>query len=79
MIQNDLLVNVGGSGEAFRVAANVLAIWVLVHADIVDLHRRGECEMVIIDEAEILRHSQVGDEVLDTEKTVSIPPARTGQ
>lgn len=77
MIQNDLLVNVGGGGEIIRIAANVLAVRVLVDTDPVDFHRRGECEVFKIDEAKVPRHSQVGDEVLNTEDRMSISPALT--
>lgn len=60
----DLLVDVCSGWEVHGVAADVLLVRVLVYTDIVNLHGGGEGQMVKVDEAEVSRHSQVGNEVL---------------
>lgn len=60
----NLLVDVCGGWEVHRVAADVLLVRVLVYTDIINLHGGGEGQMVEVDEAEVSRHAQVGNEVL---------------
>ena len=59
-----ILVDVGRGGEVRGVAADVDVVRVLVHADVVDLHRCGERQVVEVDETEVGRHAQVGNEIL---------------
>lgn len=63
-IRGHALVDVRRGGEVLRVAADVDGVWLLVDADPVDAHRRGEREMLDVDEAEVLGHAQVHDDVL---------------
>ena len=58
------LVDVRRGGEVGRVAANVLLARGLVYADVVNPQMRGEGQIREIDGAEVLRHAQVGDEIL---------------
>ena len=60
----NVLVDVGSRREINWIAANVLVARVLVHTDVVDLHRRRECQVFKIHGAEVTRHSQVHDEIL---------------
>ena len=62
--EDNLLVDVSCRREVRRVAADVDVVRVLVDANPVDFHLSWEGEMVEIDEAEVRRHSQVGDDVL---------------
>lgn len=41
-VRLNIRVDVVRSGEILRVAANVKSIRVLVYADVIDAHRRGE-------------------------------------
>lgn len=65
-----ILIDVSFGREVIGVAADVLGIGVLVHTDVVDLHRGGEGKVVDVDVAEVPRHAQVHDEVL-VERSIS--------
>lgn len=62
-VRLNIRVDVVCSGEVLRVAANVKSIRVLVHADVIDAHRRGERQMVQVDLSEVGRHTKVGNEI----------------
>lgn len=49
----NVLVDIGGSREVLRIAANVLHIRILIHADVVDFHCGRESQVVDIDETEV--------------------------
>ena len=63
------LVNVSGGGEIIGVTADILLVRVLVHTDPVDLHRGRERKVFNIHETEVLRHAQVGNEILVRRKS----------
>ena len=47
--------------ERVRITANVDVVRVLIYADPVDTHRRGEHKVVVVDETEVLGYTQVHD------------------
>lgn len=70
--EGSLLVDIRCRGEIVRIATPILVARVLVYTNIVHAHSRREWQMVDIDETEVLRHSQVHDEVLRRMNTESI-------
>lgn len=62
-VRLNIRVDVVRSGEVLRVATNVKSIRVLVHADVIDAHRRGERQVVQVDLSEVGRHAEVGNEI----------------
>ena len=58
------LLDVRLGREVGRVAADVGRVRVLVHTHPVDAHLRGEGEVLIVDEAELLRDTEVNEDVL---------------
>ena len=56
--------------ERVRITANVDVVRVLIYADPVDTHRRGEHKIVVVDETEVLGKPQVDDEVLSVRSLV---------
>lgn len=59
-----VLVDVLGRRKPDRVAANVNRVCRLIHTDPIDAHGRREGEVLEVDEAEVLGHAEVQDEVL---------------
>ncbi len=58
------MLDVRGRGVVFGVAPNVDGVRRLVDANVVDLQVYGERQVIEIDWPEVVRHSQVGNEVL---------------
>lgn len=51
--------------EIFGITAKIDVVRVLVDSNVVDLHCRGELQVLNIDETEISGHAQVDDEILE--------------
>lgn len=76
-----VLVDISCGREICRVTSDVLAIWILVHTNIINLHGRRELKIVEVWPLESFGHTQVHDDVLNrtgqkervTIPTVSVP------
>ena len=58
-----ILVDISSGREVLRIAANILAVRVLVDTNVVDLHDGWEREVLQVDVAEVSGHAKVGNQV----------------
>ena len=58
-IYGNVLSNVGRGRKVRRITSDVLLIRTLVDAYVVDAHHRWECEVIIIDPAELFRYTEI--------------------
>ena len=63
-MEDDARVDIVVRRVAWWVTANVDAIRMLIHADIVDQHLRREDQVIKVNRAEVERETQVRDQVL---------------
>ena len=62
---DNALLDVSLGREVRRVTAEVDVVGVLVHTNPIHLHEGREYQVLVVDESEVLRQTQVHDDVLD--------------
>ena len=70
------LVDVCLRREVLRVATDIDLVLVLVHANVIHAHLGRERQVVKVDETEVGRHAQVGDDILCSSVSNCAPPYR---